>query len=39
MEGGQPLLAGRLAEVHVRRQRGARVGHDELDKGSCASRG
>lgn len=22
-----------MAEVHVRRQRGARVGHDKLDKG------
>lgn len=33
MEGGQSLLAGRLAEVHVCRQRGACVGHDKLDKG------
>lgn len=33
MEGRQPLLAGRLAEVHVLGQRSARVGHDKLDKG------
>lgn len=33
MEGGQPLLAGRVAQEHVRRQGGARVGHDKLDKG------